>query len=63
MFINSFLKTSQRCSLFDILRDVVVDVGYKKEKGFSVNFGGNIFIYPDGVVAATTRVSIMDFTS
>ena len=61
--MNSFLETSQRCRLFDILRDVVINVGYKKEKRFSVNFGGNIFIYPDRVVSATTRVSIMDFTS
>ena len=60
--MNRLFETSQRCRLLDILWDTVINICYKEEERFSVNFGGYIFTYPDGIVS-TTCISTMYVTS
>ena len=59
--MNCFLKTGQRCRLLDIQWEAVVNVGYKKVKGFSMNFGSYGFTYINGVIS-TTSVYIVNVT-
>ena len=60
--MNSLFETSQRCRLLDILWDTVINICYKEEERLSVNFGGYIFTYPDGI-GTTTCISTMYVTS
>ena len=60
--MNSLFEARQRFRLLDILRDTVVNISYKKEERFSVNFGGYVFSNPYRVVT-TACISTMYVTS